>query len=512
MEVISGQYSPVGRQTERSLRRLRTQVEAEEALLLPKTPKAEDSKQNEPDSPKSEKINLDRFPWPNSPSKAGKLNRSGTLGFNLTGSTVATLNGTNGSFEETTNKSEEKDEEASKSLKASVAFSAMGQDAGQLCEVARSKYRRFMLPSRDSRPEAGHYRVNDSCSFQRPPEWDIGQRPLHQGRKVRAKDTGMELGEMYNGFADGLASQGKFQPMALSPWRPDVTSLCTHPMTFAPAHQKEWCKLDAASSQSTRAPDWDFQKHMQGHHFDLHMSFPYFEPGKYKVEMKNDVSGLPFSKGMTRAQSAGEMKSDGMGPTSRLVPDRSHFRGCAAAVRRKTCIQDFSQDLDRPPLLVTEPPAYDEDDPEVVQKVLERQLAFDASTADRMIVSRCHTPSMKAGLDRDQALRGARILGCDPGLQRSMGIGILNLDSKTGTELHDEFRWQRSDTGLAFSQMSGRYSAPVTTRIHSSLRRPKSEVTFSFKRSACPGFTTRASVQKINIPSEANVERTSNDG
>eukprot|EP00434_Breviolum_minutum_P020902 symbB.v1.2.018439.t1/scaffold1472.1/size116813/1 len=225
MEVISGQYSPVGRQTERSLRRLRTQVEAEEALLLPKTPKAEDSKQNELDSPKSEKINLDRFPWPNSPSKAGKLSRSGTLSnsFHLTASTVATLNGTTGSFEETT-KSQEKDEETSKSLKASVAFSAMGQDAGQLCEVARSKYRRFMLPSKDSRPEAGHYRVNDSCSFQRPPEWDIGQRPLHQGRKVKEKNTGMELGEMYNGFADGLASQGKFQPMALSPWRPDVTS------------------------------------------------------------------------------------------------------------------------------------------------------------------------------------------------------------------------------------------------------------------------------------------------
>ena len=27
----------------------------------------------------------------------------------------------------------------------------------------------------------------------------------------------------------------------------------------------------------------------------------------------------------------------------RLVRDRSHFRGCAAAVRRKTCIQDFAQ-------------------------------------------------------------------------------------------------------------------------------------------------------------------------
>ena len=31
----------------------------------------------------------------------------------------------------------------------------------------------------------------------------------------------------------------------------------------------------------------------------------------------------------------------------------------------------------------------------------------------------------QVGLDRDQALRGARILGCDPGLQRSMGIGDL---------------------------------------------------------------------------------------
>ena len=33
------------------------------------------------------------------------------------------------------------------------------------------------------------------------------------------------------------------------------------------------------------------------------------------------------------------------------------------------------------------------------------------------------TSCYQAGLDRDQALRGARILGCDPGLQRSMGIG-----------------------------------------------------------------------------------------
>eukprot|EP00913_Durusdinium_trenchii_P002442 g2256.t1 len=104
---------------------------------------------------------------------------------------------------------------------------------------------------------------------------------------------------------------------------------------------------------------------------------------------------------------------------------------------------------------------------------------------------------MKAALTRDRALRGARILASDPGLQRSLGIGILNAESRTGDELHDEWRWQRSDMGLAFDQMSGRNSAPstLTTRVHGSLRRPKAEVTFSFKRKACPGFTRSAKVE-----------------
>lgn len=183
--------------------------------------------------------------------------------------------------------------------------------------------------------------MNDSCSFQRQPQWDIGQRSRHQGRAREEKPAGAELGDMYNGFADGLARQGKFEPMALAPPRPDVTTLCPQSMTFAPAHQKEWAKLDGSSSRSQRYPDWDFKKHMSGHHFDLHMSFPYFEPGKYDVEMKDTATGLPFSKVMSRAQSAGEMKSGGMGPKNRLLPDRSCFRGCAAAVPRKTCLQDF---------------------------------------------------------------------------------------------------------------------------------------------------------------------------
>ena len=36
MDIVPGQYSPMGRSTERSLRRLRTQVEAHDSALSPK--------------------------------------------------------------------------------------------------------------------------------------------------------------------------------------------------------------------------------------------------------------------------------------------------------------------------------------------------------------------------------------------------------------------------------------------------------------------------------------------
>lgn len=64
-----------------------------------------------------------------------------------------------------------------------------------------------------------------------------------------------------------------------------------------------------------------------------------------------------------------------------------------------------------------------EDDPEASQKALEWQMSFDASTADRLTTARSLTPCIQGGLSRERALRGTRILGCDAGLQRSMGIG-----------------------------------------------------------------------------------------
>ncbi|CAK9014772.1 unnamed protein product [Durusdinium trenchii] len=454
VDVVPGQYSPMGRSTERTLQRLRTQVEAEDSALSPKAKvekKPKDPKDAK-ESPKADKVDLDRFRLPNKKS----FGQSTTQLSNTLNTTLTTLASTN-DLETTASSIDVAEPVSTPKPKLSPSFSTVGLDEGHLCEVTRAKYNRFMHPDGQTNPEAGHYRVNDSCLWLRSPQWDIGQRIPHEARQVRPCDTGMELGEVYNGFAMGLAAPGRLEPMSVSPERPDVSKLCTHPMTFAPEHQKtEWAKLDASSSASHRYPDWDFKKHMSGHHFNLKMSFPHFEPGKYDIEPKSrSITGLPFSKVMSRAQSAGEVKTN-MCPKTRRVPDRSHFRGCSVAVRRKTCIQDFSQDLDRPPLLTTKGVYYDEDDPEVSQKVIDWQMSFDASSADKLTVARCSTPSMKAALTRDRALRGARILASDPGLQRSLGIGILNAESRTGDELHDEWRWQRSDMGLAFDQMSGR--------------------------------------------------------
>eukprot|EP00439_Symbiodinium_sp_Y106_P020052 s3602_g2.t1 len=216
--------------------------------------------------------------------------------------------------------------------------------------------------------------------------------------------------------------------------------------------------------------------------------------------------------------------ADGLIPKSRMAPDRSLYRGCSPAVRRKTCVQDFSQDLDRPPLISASEVYFDEDDPDASQKALEWQLSFDASTASRAVLPRCMSPSLEASLPRDRALRGARILGCDASLQRpgalfvgeAMGIGraleclfvelwallggpCLAVAAELGEPtLSDAICRERTDLGLAFKQQSGRYNvpSPLASRVHGSLRRPKDQVTFSFKRTSFPGFTSRSSVKR----------------
>lgn len=141
--------------------------------------------------------------------------------------------------------------------------------------------------------------MSDSCLFQRPPQWDIGQRPAHEPRIRRAKNTGhfggldtvrnQPVSIDFDGFRvdfltflalrsrflarygawrglERLLGSGFWAPksrfrgfrtveskpglMALAPPRPEVASLCQQSMTF-PQHQ------DKALKQSSFWPRFE---------------------------------------------------------------------------------------------------------------------------------------------------------------------------------------------------------------------------------------------------------------
>lgn len=535
-EIIPGQFSSLGRQTERSLQKLRTHVEAADKEFQRSTAATPASREGKRDGKKKatsqeteeaaddaqmrKSASMKSLASVQSPTSPKSLMSTMTSLKSLKSmksmaSHVSVSSAASADADTTASSAalgDTADLSGSASPKPTPAFTSQGQDEGNFCETARALFGRFMHPNNIETPEAGHYRVSHSFTKVRSPLWEFGARSKHIPRKQREADCGMELGETWSSFSKAYEPGLRDGYLKLATSRPEPADACHYGMTFAPEHYGAWATLDAASSSSARQPAWDFKRHMHGHTADFAMNFPFFEPGKYNVKDQYTCVGMPFSKGLSRSQSAGEVSQDGLIPKSRMAPDRSLYRGCSPAVRRKTCVQDFSQDLDRPPLISASEVYFDEEDPDASQKALEWQLSFDASTASRAVLPRCMSPSLEAGLPRDRALRGARILGCDASLQRNsnprneprsrlpraMGIGLAVAAELGEPTLSDSICRERTDLGLAFKQQSGRYNvpSPLASRVHGSLRRPKDQVTFSFKRTSFPGFTSRSSVKR----------------
>ncbi|OLP86925.1 Ankyrin-1 [Symbiodinium microadriaticum] len=201
----------------------------------------------------------------------------------------------------------------SASPKPTPAFTSQGQDEGNFCETARALFGRFMHPNNIETPEAGHYRVSHSFTKVRSPLWEFGARSKHIPRKQREADCGMELGETWSSFSKAYEPGLRDGYLKLATSRPEPADACHYGMTFAPEHYGAWATLDAASSSSARQPAWDFKRHMHGHTADFAMNFPFFEPGKYNVKDQYTCVGMPFSKGLSRSQSAGEVSQELIG-------------------------------------------------------------------------------------------------------------------------------------------------------------------------------------------------------
>eukprot|EP00440_Ansanella_granifera_P064146 gb/GFBE01069544.1/.p1 GENE.gb/GFBE01069544.1/~~gb/GFBE01069544.1/.p1 ORF type:complete len:650 (+),score=137.81 gb/GFBE01069544.1/:1-1950(+) len=528
-EILPGQFSPIGRLTELDLRKLKENVKAgDEELLsvnIPKEPRpeppppgptADDLLASNLRSPHGKKLGFTSTLKESSFSRSMKEKLMSSMSESAAGGLSddrvaapedadfgkSTLNLTSASAGLESPSASPTTEKPTSSFTTS-AKPALERE--QMCEIARELHGRYMHPaSLDLKPPLGHYHVNEAAVFDRYPEWEFGEREKHLPIKPREVDTGMEPGEAFSSFGNPFSRSSGLEQMRLASKRPDPwTSI-----TFASEYAKEWAQRDAYSTIRDRYPDWDLKKHSGSHAVESLKTCQYFEPAKYKVNLDMIApvpkSGVPYNRAMGRSQTDSKLapKAILIPPKKALVADRSRFRGCSASVPRKTCIQDFGKDLDRPPLTTAAKEYYDEADPVASAKVFQQQMSFDASSADNYIITRKdHAPDMHTCMGRKKAGMGSRIFQNHPlGLRHTMGVGFTTTSvDECPAETLEAPSLERRDLGMSLKQMKGRYNAPapIATRIHSRLGQPSGTKTFDFARTSKKGFTSGSSPSQL---------------
>ncbi|CAE8735602.1 unnamed protein product [Polarella glacialis] len=402
---------------------------------------------------------------------------------------------------------------SSPTAKLTCAFTSLGKDAENLCDLAGSLHRRFCFPTKgETKPGIGHYRVNDAVVRDRMPEWNFGEKPKHVPIRPKELDAGTELGESFSSFGSPFHRTSGLEQIGLATERPNLAVISKIRMSLASDQQgsvTEWAKQDEHSSVISREPVWDLSRQEGRKKSSALTTCQFFEAGKYNVNYvaveSPTKSGMKWQKVLSRAQTAENLgysspKAMLKPPTERLSADRSLYRGCAVSVQSKTHISDWSKDLDRPPLMKKQKAMYDEDDLEAASTVFEQEMSFDASSADHAVVRRRDLwPPMSANLARDRAGRGSRLLQGDIGMLHSYGIEFPETSDELGSvESTKEIRSRlRPDMGCRFNQLKGRYpKKELTPQVFSRLKQPRNHAAPEFARTAKKGFTSRASVDR----------------
>jgi len=551
--LLPGNYSGIGRITELTLKKLKDKVDKEDADLAGQTEPEEPlrsrkSRQPEPEEPPPvvEPQPLDASALLNSTlrsPKGDKLRTASTLkesGFSRSMKEKWLKSATEaleGSDSPDSNKkplagttAPAVEEESIPEPKPTISFSTSARSAyweEQLDPIAGELYRRFQHPaSLDQKPPICHYHVNSKPVHDRYPEWDFGEKEKHLPIRPIERDTGAEPGESFSSLGNPFSRSSGLQQMGLGADRPPVgfyyhgrpPKQAFNATSMRPEY-KEWQKRDEYSSKRERYPDWDVEKHSGSHSVQLLQTGKYFDPGKYKYSL--DViapvpkSGIPYKRamavggiwpGMSRS-----MTDSKLAPKAVLHPeapygkalkqDRSLSRGCSQTVPRKTCLQDFGKDMDRPPLSIPAKEYYDVNNPEASARVLHQQMTFDASTADNYIITRKdYGPDMQRCMPRKKSGMGVRIFQNHPvGLRHTMGVGFAETSVDERPVEAKEAPYNRTSVGMSFKQTQGRYKkpAPIASPVHSSLGGPKDGKTFHFTRSSHHGFTSGSTEDQL---------------
>jgi len=265
---------------------------------------------------------------------------------------------------------------------------------------------------------------------------------------------------------------------------------------------RPWCVQDKFSSKRHKDVTLDFELMNGRKKASLE---GYFEPGKYAI--KYDIVdspvkvGGPMKKALARAatHTGFTVPKDLLKPQGpRTHPDRSLFRASPATHSRITHVQDFGQDMDRPPLMKAQEVYYDEADPEASAEWLERRLTYDPSSADRAVIPRQdHCPTMSRTLSRGNC-RGSRLLESDKALLTSMGRTDPEPASLMGVAveaMEKPSRTRPDKVVIPFEHYSSRYPSSGGTNI-SALRGPRSKLPPDFARPSRRGFMNKLPVDR----------------
>lgn len=517
-EVIAGQFSPLGKATDRSLQHLRSHVEATEVSLRKSqsqpngfgaqkieekpTPRASASTllssklrqskgqpvKNVQSTPKSELSHAMTSRWLASVTEEGAGRKSKLL-------EGATLGGSGLSLPRV------------ETVHEQPAFTSLNHDSEVYCEHTRAVHKRYVAPAKhEPKPELGARDITDTLLHLRTPGVDLSNRNRSRSVKPRERNTGTELGDTWSSFSTGAASNWAVQDqMDMSIARPGIVEAARMNMTFAPDHYRDWCTMDAQSSMLQRPACWDLKKHSQGHKVEKWLGFE-SEPGKYDVKSPQAKSGTDFSKALSHSPIS---SSKGFWPAPSMLlpekepdpPDRSNFRGCQATRPEPTC-PDLGKAVERPPLIPKAEVPYDEDDPSVSAAVWKRQMTFDASSADRFIIPRQdHSPEMRTCMPRANAKKGTKIVQDDL-LEYwcAGGLSVTSNDFADEKASKDLRSWPRTDLGRSFDQVHGREQPALigSPKMEGRLARPKDSAPFDFIRTMPDGFTSRAKTTSVS--------------
>lgn len=351
----------------------------------------------------------------------------------------------------------------------------------------------------EQRPHIGQYQIKHNVVLDRPPAWDMNNRSKHEARQKPNKHademafltaidpddddavqalTARQRTMMKEALGLHAKKPKQVGMMSLNSERGalgKIGRMHVNGNEVSCAEHSDLLEQDIKGYHKLRYPKWDMDAVTA--RSPLIKAEDKGEPGKYEYSLdcvkETPKVGMTFDKALPRSVFVGNLGYSAppavLHPeekrTRGMLPDRS--RGKDNVRHRVTHVNDFDRELARPPLPVSQgKPNHDENDPVACAIVYEREMSYDADTADRAVTHRrdsCPRYDRMIGRGKE-AVQGSRALSDDLGVRGSVGLGFTETLSQV--EHSVERREARAADGTKENPNVGPKLSNTTQHVH----------------------------------------------